>query len=90
MKNSKIWVVYNPQGRAPTFTHISYKSAKTEARRLASCNPDQRFYVMESVGMALKNDGSFYVHSSHGDIINGEQNSNYFTDIRSYRNDTRR
>lgn len=56
----KIWVVFNPNGRAPTYTHQSYDSAKQEAKRLARMNPDQSFYVMESVGMARKHDVSFY------------------------------
>lgn len=62
MSNKKIWVVYNPNGRAPTHTHHSYDSAKQEARRLARLNHDQPFYVMESIGMARKADVSWYVH----------------------------
>lgn len=64
MSAEKIWVVYNPQGRAPSYMHTSYESAKTEAKRLARINPDQSFYVMESVGLARKNDVSFYAHEA--------------------------
>lgn len=73
MQNEKIWVVYNPQGRAPTFTHTSYESAKTEARRLARANPEQRFYVMESRGFAIKNDVSFYAYERPGVILDEDE-----------------
>lgn len=62
MSNKKIWVVYNPNGSAPTHTHHSYDSAKQEAKRLARTHLDQSFFVMESIGMAKKSDVSWYVH----------------------------
>lgn len=59
----KIYCVFNPAGAGvPRFEHRTYDSAKTEAKRLAKMNPEQKFYVMESVGMAVKNEVSFYVH----------------------------
>lgn len=63
--SKKIWVVYNPNGRAPHYKHTSFESAKQEAKRLARQNPDQRFYVMESVAMALKRDVDFFIYSSN-------------------------
>ena len=63
--SKKIWVVYNPDGRAPHYTHQSFESAKQEAKRLARNNPDQRFFVMESVAMAIKRDVDFCVYSSN-------------------------
>lgn len=51
---NKIWVVYNPNGNTPRQTHNSLYNARCEAERLASLNPAQSFYVMESVGFAKK------------------------------------
>lgn len=62
---SRIYCVFNPNVRAPRFAHASYDSAKAEAKRLAKLNPDQPFYVMESVGMAIKHDVSFYAQTGH-------------------------
>jgi len=57
---NKIWCVFNPNGRAPTFAHPSEASAKEEAKRLAKNNPDHKFYVMESIGCAEKIDVFYY------------------------------
>ena len=73
MQGTKIWVVYNPAGRAPSFTHSTYESAKAEAKRLARLNPDQNFHVMESVGIARKNDVSFYVHERPGQLLDEDE-----------------
>lgn len=62
MKNKKVWCVFNPNGRAPFCSHDSLQSAKTEAKRLALNNPEIMFYVMESMGVAVKNEVSFTEH----------------------------
>jgi hypothetical protein len=62
MNNEKFWCVFNPEQSAPKYVHISEQSAKNQAKRLARLNPEQRFYVMESIGMAIKNDVSYYVN----------------------------
>lgn len=65
MMESRIYCVLNPNGRAPHFVHETYELAKEEAKRLAKNNPDQKFYVMESVGLAIKREVAFYVHEQH-------------------------
>lgn len=62
----KFWVVWNPQDRNPMYKHGQYQAAKDEAKRLARLNPDQEFHVLEQVGMAKKNDVSFFVHEEPG------------------------
>lgn len=49
LKYASFWMVWNPEGRAPTYRHTSEGSAKTEAERLARANPGQTFVVLESV-----------------------------------------
>lgn len=43
------WLVWNPDGRAPTYKHHSVENAKAEAKRLAISNPGQEFFVMASI-----------------------------------------
>lgn len=50
MKRDIFWLVWNPQGRAPTHKHITGQSAHDEAKRLAMANPGQEFYVMKAIG----------------------------------------
>ena len=49
------WLVWNPSGRAPTGKHPHQHSAEAEAKRLASANPGQVFYVLEA-GLAFVKD----------------------------------
>lgn len=51
MERTKFWMVWNPQGRAPTHKHPSPDQALTEAERLARLNPGQKFYVLEALEM---------------------------------------
>ena len=46
------WLVWNPEGRSPTYKHQSEQSARTEAIRLAKENTGKRFYVLKSLGHA--------------------------------------
>lgn len=69
--SQKVYCVFNPAGAGvPRFPHPTYDSAKNEAKRLARLNPEQKFYVMESVGMAVRNEVSYYVHEdkAQGDL----------------------
>lgn len=47
---TKFWMVWNPQGHAPTYQHPSMTSAANEAERLARANPGQTFHVLELIG----------------------------------------
>ena len=42
------WLVWNPQGSAPTHRHPTEAEACKEAERLARLNPRQRFHVLEA------------------------------------------
>lgn len=42
------WLIWNPNGKAPTVQHDSEKAARTEAERLARCNPGHQFYILEA------------------------------------------
>ncbi len=46
---SKFWMVWSPIGRAPTFRHLTKKSAQDEATRLANQNPGNPFIVLAAV-----------------------------------------
>lgn len=50
------WMVWDPQGRAPTYKHGSFMEARAEAARLAGRNPGHDFHVLENCGHATKND----------------------------------
>lgn len=40
------YLVWNPNGRAPTFLHPTINHAETEAARLAELHPGQEFFVL--------------------------------------------
>lgn len=46
----KFWMVYSPQGGAPTRRHLSRDLANSEATRLARRNPTKDFFVLKVVG----------------------------------------
>ena len=48
-KRRAFWLVWNPQGHAPTRQHDTRDSAKREAERLARANRGQRFIVLQSM-----------------------------------------
>jgi hypothetical protein len=48
MMQSKFYVVWSPQGSAPTFRHPTKGAAGAEAVRLAGTNPGRDFYVLEA------------------------------------------
>lgn len=42
------WMVWCPQGGAPTVAHGSESKAITEAGRLAQAHPGRQFYVLQA------------------------------------------
>lgn len=44
--NTKFYMVWSPQGSAPTKKHEYFDEAEAEAKRLANMNKDQQFYVL--------------------------------------------
>lgn len=49
LHNAPFWMVWNPNGHAPTYRHPSLNAATQEAERLAKANPGRTFVVLESV-----------------------------------------
>lgn len=45
----QFWMVWSPQGNAPTCKHGNFAGAVEEARRLALKRPGREFYVLHSV-----------------------------------------
>lgn len=54
MKARTFWLVWCPTHGAPHHRHQSRPSAVAEANRLAVENPGCEFFVLASVGMAVK------------------------------------
>lgn len=50
----KFWMVWSPQGRDPTYRHLTLAAAKAEAARLARANPMSQFCVLECVGAVMQ------------------------------------
>lgn len=48
--SKKFWLVWSPQGRAPTYQHDTMMSAANEAERLAKQCPGAQFHVLEMIG----------------------------------------
>ena len=47
-EKGEFWMVWNPQGRAPTFRHASEDLARAEAFRLATSNPREVFVILQA------------------------------------------
>lgn len=56
LRNATFWMVWNPEGRAPTYKHTAFDSAVQEAERLARENPGQVFVVLSSVCARVSGD----------------------------------
>lgn len=56
MDEEQFWMVWSPQGRAPTKVHQTLGSATNEAERLARNNPGNQFYVLQALEMREVND----------------------------------
>jgi hypothetical protein len=52
-EEAPFWLVWNPQGHAPTFRHPNVQAAKKEAERLAAINPGQKFHVLEAKALCV-------------------------------------
>ena len=46
--NQTFWLVWNPNGRAPSCRHWSEAEARIEAERLSGCSPGSKFYVLRA------------------------------------------
>lgn len=55
-EEAPFWMVWNPQGHAPTYRHPSQEAAAKEAERLARLNPGHRFHVLEAKAMCTHSD----------------------------------
>lgn len=64
---SPFWMVWNEQGHAPTYKHITLPAAKAEAERLARMNPGQRFHVLAAMGSCEYNPVS-WTEVNHDEI----------------------
>lgn len=56
MFNDMFWMVWSPQGHAPTAKHDEFRSAEGEAERLARANPGKEFYILQAVEVRMVND----------------------------------
>jgi hypothetical protein len=56
---NKKWLVWNPSAHIPKYEHDSFDSAQREAERLAGIHSGYYFYVLETVGVAIKKDVHF-------------------------------
>ncbi len=43
------WMVWSPQGHAPTYKHASEYAARGEAERLARVHPGSQFVVLQAM-----------------------------------------
>ena len=57
--DDKFWMVHSPTASPPIIRHQSWHDAREEAIRLASLNPGKKFYVLETAGVAIKQDVDF-------------------------------
>lgn len=46
---SEFWMVWNPNGRAPTHKHRTLVEAEREAQRLARMIPGESFVILEAM-----------------------------------------
>lgn len=51
---SSFFVVWNPAGRNPSYRHGSYSAAEREAKRLASMNVGEEFFVLCAVSRSRR------------------------------------
>lgn len=49
LDDGSFWMVWNPQGRAPTHCHSTEEIAEQEAHRLARLAPGQTFVVLKAL-----------------------------------------
>lgn len=49
---NKFWMVFNPRQGAPRIQHAAKVLATAEAARLAGLNPNQEFFVLQTVSVS--------------------------------------
>ena len=47
-EDKRFWMVWSPTGNTPKYKHVSHGQAMNEAKRLATKNPNSKFYVLEA------------------------------------------
>jgi len=60
-KPNPFWIVWNPKGKNPAYRHNTEDSAIKEAKRLSRETIDNKFYVMQAIGVAKKECESYTV-----------------------------
>ena len=55
-----MYFVWGEDGNRPKFRHETLGAAKIEAQRLAALNPGHKFFVVSSVGYAIKPDSEWH------------------------------
>lgn len=61
MENQNIfWMVWREQDRGPAYVHGTLSSAKQEAQRLATLNPDSKFFVLQAIGCYVKKEADWF------------------------------
>lgn len=55
-ESTEFWMVWSPQGTAPTAKHDTEGSAIREAERLARAHPARQFYVLQAVHLRVVDD----------------------------------
>lgn len=56
MSDSPFWMVWNPNGHAPTYAHHTKAAAVAEAERLARGNRGQTFFVLQALSKSVSID----------------------------------
>lgn len=63
------YLVWRVDGPPPTFRHTEYSDAVTEARRLATSAPGERFVVLQSVAdFIVPAPGPIETRHAHADV----------------------
>lgn len=55
-RSEPFWMIYGLGQGSPTCIHDTFESANTEAERLARQHPGIHFYVLGTMGCAVKTD----------------------------------
>jgi hypothetical protein len=49
MITKSFWLVWSPYTKYCSYRHLTFKSAKTEIKRLQKENPTRKFYILKAV-----------------------------------------
>ena len=61
----EFYLIWNPNGHAPTYRHMRRSDAMREAERLANVAPGETFIVMEAICACRKNSVTWEGCGSH-------------------------